>query len=68
MKARTATSREFVFTSESVSEGTQTRSAISSRTRSSMRISAVQLDLLRPIYAKTTKYGHFGRPGLPWEV
>ena len=27
-----------------------------------------QLDLLRPIYRQTTNYGHFGRPGLPWEV
>jgi S-adenosylmethionine synthetase len=26
-----------------------------------------KLDLLRPIYRKTTNYGHFGRPGLPWE-
>jgi S-adenosylmethionine synthetase len=26
-----------------------------------------QLDLLRPIYRTTTNYGHFGRPGLPWE-
>ncbi len=25
------------------------------------------LDLLRPIYRTTTNYGHFGRPGLPWE-
>jgi len=25
------------------------------------------LDLLRPIYRLTTNYGHFGRPGLPWE-
>ena len=25
------------------------------------------LDLLRPIYAATAAYGHFGRPGLPWE-
>jgi S-adenosylmethionine synthetase len=25
------------------------------------------LDLLRPIYRRTTNYGHFGRPGLPWE-
>jgi S-adenosylmethionine synthetase len=25
------------------------------------------LDLLRPIYRKTTNYGHFGRTGLPWE-
>ena len=24
-------------------------------------------DLLRPIYRKTTNYGHFGKPGLPWE-
>ncbi|HQP88127.1 MAG TPA: methionine adenosyltransferase domain-containing protein, partial [Thermoanaerobaculia bacterium] len=29
---------------------------------------AKQLDLLRPIYASTTNYGHFGRPGLPWEL
>ena len=26
-----------------------------------------QLDLLRPIFRTTTNYGHFGRPGLPWE-
>jgi S-adenosylmethionine synthetase len=26
-----------------------------------------RLSLLRPIYRKTTNYGHFGRPGLPWE-
>ena len=26
-----------------------------------------ELDLRRPIYAKTTNYGHFGRKGLPWE-
>jgi S-adenosylmethionine synthetase len=26
-----------------------------------------QLALLRPIYRETTNYGHFGRPGLPWE-
>lgn len=25
------------------------------------------LDLLRPLYRRTTNYGHFGRPGLPWE-
>jgi S-adenosylmethionine synthetase len=25
------------------------------------------LDLRRPIYRKTATYGHFGRPGLPWE-
>ncbi len=24
-------------------------------------------DMLRPIYRQTTNYGHFGRPGLPWE-
>ena len=29
---------------------------------------ARELDLLRPIYRSTTNYGHFGRPGLPWEV
>jgi S-adenosylmethionine synthetase len=27
-----------------------------------------RLDLLRPLYRRTTNYGHFGRPGLPWEV
>ncbi|MBM3777770.1 MAG: methionine adenosyltransferase [Acidimicrobiia bacterium] len=27
-----------------------------------------RLDLLRPIFRQTTNYGHFGRPGLPWEV
>ena len=27
-----------------------------------------QLDLLRPIYRSTTNYGHFGKPGLPWEA
>ena len=26
-----------------------------------------QLDLLRPIYRKTTHYGHFAKRGLPWE-
>lgn len=25
------------------------------------------LDLLRPIYRQTASYGHFGRPGFPWE-
>jgi S-adenosylmethionine synthetase len=27
-----------------------------------------RLQLLRPIYRTTTNYGHFGRPGLPWEA
>ncbi len=26
------------------------------------------LDLKRPIYGQTAAYGHFGRPGLPWEA
>ncbi len=26
-----------------------------------------RLGLLRPIYRQTTNYGHFGKPGLPWE-
>jgi S-adenosylmethionine synthetase len=26
-----------------------------------------QLDLRRPIYLQTAAYGHFGKPGLPWE-
>ena len=25
------------------------------------------LDLQKPIYRSTTNYGHFGKPGLPWE-
>ena len=25
------------------------------------------LDLKKPIYTKTTNYGHFGKPDLPWE-
>jgi S-adenosylmethionine synthetase len=24
-------------------------------------------DLFRPIYGKTTNYGHFGKDSLPWE-
>jgi len=27
-----------------------------------------RLNLLRPIYRTTTNYGHFGKPGLPWEA
>jgi len=27
-----------------------------------------RLNLLRPIYRQSTNYGHFGRPGLPWET
>jgi S-adenosylmethionine synthetase len=27
-----------------------------------------RFDLFRPIYSSTTNYGHFGKPGLPWEV
>jgi S-adenosylmethionine synthetase len=27
-----------------------------------------KLDLLRPIFRQSTNYGHFGRPGLPWET
>ena len=26
-----------------------------------------ELDLRRPLYAATSSYGHFGRPGFPWE-
>jgi S-adenosylmethionine synthetase len=26
-----------------------------------------RLNLLRPIYRRTTNYGHFGKPDLPWE-
>ena len=26
-----------------------------------------RLGLLRPLYRDTTNYGHFGKPGLPWE-
>jgi S-adenosylmethionine synthetase len=27
-----------------------------------------RLDMLRPIFRQTTNYGHFGKPGLPWET
>jgi S-adenosylmethionine synthetase len=27
-----------------------------------------QLDLLRPIYRSHMNYGHFGKPGVPWEA
>lgn len=27
-----------------------------------------RLDLLRPIYRRSTNYGHFGKKGLPWEA
>jgi len=26
-----------------------------------------KLDLLKPIYQSTATYGHFGKPGFPWE-
>jgi S-adenosylmethionine synthetase len=26
-----------------------------------------RFELFRPIYSTTTNYGHFGKPGLPWE-
>ena len=26
-----------------------------------------RFQMLRPIYRQTTNYGHFGKPGLPWE-
>jgi len=26
-----------------------------------------RFDLFRPIYKPTTNYGHFGKPGMPWE-
>jgi len=26
-----------------------------------------RFNLLRPIYRQTTNYGHFGKPGMPWE-
>jgi S-adenosylmethionine synthetase len=35
-----------------------------------MRPAAISehLQLLRPIYAATAAYGHFGRPEFPWEA
>lgn len=27
-----------------------------------------RFDLFKPIYSKTTNYGHFGKPDLPWEA
>ena len=32
-----------------------------------MANTVTQLDLLRPIYKKTTNYGHFTKSDLPWE-
>jgi hypothetical protein len=30
--------------------------------------SSSSFDYMRPIYQRTTNYGHFGKPGLPWGV
>jgi len=53
---------------ETFGTGDQTRAAEFVR-RFDFRPAAIieRLDLLRPIYRQTTNYGHFGRPGLPWE-
>ncbi len=34
----------------------------------SVRGISEKLNLARPIYAQTSAYGHFGKPGLPWEA
>ena len=36
--------------------------------RAMLRAFIERLDLLRPIYRRTTNYGHFGKPDLPWEA
>jgi S-adenosylmethionine synthetase len=43
--------------------------AVAFVTRFDFRPAAIieRLGLSRPIYARTTNYGHFGRAGLPWE-
>jgi S-adenosylmethionine synthetase len=45
------------------------REAMEFAYRFDFRPSAIieRLDLLRPIYRKTTNYGHFGKKELPWE-
>ena len=51
--------------------GVESDADISRRIKSTfdLRPAAIirDLDLLRPIYAQTASYGHFGRPDLPWE-
>ena len=56
---------------ESYGTGTLSDEALADlvRTHFDARPQAIiaELDLLRPIYAKTAAYGHFGRPEFPWE-
>jgi S-adenosylmethionine synthetase len=72
-------SRDFLFTSESVTEGRPdgtehpdlTPEAIEKAVCSTSRLSAIitTLDLRRPIYQATAAYGHFGRADhdIAWE-
>lgn len=59
------------FTIETFGTGRQSDAKIMAYARN-LLVPSVQdiietLDLLRPIYAQTTAYGHFGKPDLPWE-
>jgi S-adenosylmethionine synthetase len=54
------------FGTATVSENTITR-AVNSVFSFNPSDIVKQLGLLRPIYRETTNYGHFGKPGLPWE-
>ena len=55
---------------ETFGTGDERAAAAVRRRRFDFRPAAIieQLDLLRPIYRPTTNYGHFGKPGLPWEA
>ena len=59
------------FTIDTFGTGKQSNAAILQFARSllvpSVKNIVETLDLKRPIYARTTAYGHFGKPDLPWE-
>jgi S-adenosylmethionine synthetase len=48
-------------------KGESIRSEIEKRFDFKPKAIIEKLDLRRPIYKKTAAYGHFGKPGLPWE-
>jgi S-adenosylmethionine synthetase len=48
-------------------KGESIRSEIENRFDFKPKAIIEKLNLRRPIYKKTAAYGHFGKPGLPWE-
>jgi S-adenosylmethionine synthetase len=48
-------------------KGESIRSEIENRFNFKPKAIIEKLNLRRPIYKKTAAYGHFGKPGLPWE-